>query len=280
VSPARLHHEKVTAAGQTPARWLLLTHGIYGAGNNWRSIARKVVERRPEWGFALFDLRQHGKSEPGDPPHTLEACAVDVLALAGELAAAGFAPAALGGHSFGGKVVLAARATAPAWLAQTWVFDSTPRARPGTWDAPGNSVRAVWDSMAALPARWQRREDFVAALEARGHGKSLAQWVAMNLVPDGGELVRRLDLEALRAMMLDYHQRDLWAAVEDPALPGDVQVVIGGKSDTLSSEDRTRLLAEPPERRVQTTIIEHADHWIHVDAFSEVVDLLATRLPT
>jgi esterase len=276
--PARLHHEKVAAAGASPTQWLMLTHGIYGAGNNWRSIARKVVAKRPDWGFALFDLRQHGKSEPGEPPHTLEACAADVLALADELIAGGTAVAAVGGHSFGGKVVLAVRASAPAWLQQTWVFDSTPRARPDTWDAPGNSVRAVWDSMAALPVRWQRRDDFVAAMEARGHGKSLAQWVAMNLVPDGGELVRRLDLDVLREMMIDYHRRDLWSAVEDPSLPGDVQIVIGGKSDTLSSEDRTRLLAEPAERRVATTIFEHADHWVHVDAFDELVELLATRL--
>jgi pimeloyl-ACP methyl ester carboxylesterase len=258
---------------------MMLTHGIYGSGSNWRSIARKVVERRPTWGFALFDLRQHGKSEPGTPPHTLDACAGDVLALADELAAAGSRVAAVGGHSFGGKVVLAVRAARPAWLDQTWVLDSTPRARPDTWDRPGNSVRAVWDSMAALPARWQRRDDFIAALEVRGHAKSLAQWVAMNLVADGGELVRRLDLDAVKEMMLDYHQRDLWSAVEDPSLPGDVQVVIGGKSDTLSADDRARLAAEPPENRVHSHVIDHADHWVHADAPDAVVELIARHLP-
>src|SRR5205085_6580304 len=63
---------------------LLLTHGIYGAGSNWRSIARKLNERRPEWGVVLVDLRQHGRSEPGEPPHTIAACADDLRALRSE----------------------------------------------------------------------------------------------------------------------------------------------------------------------------------------------------
>jgi esterase len=279
VPPARLHHEKIVAASGAPAQWLVFSHGIYGSGGNWRSIARKVVERRPEWGAVLVDLRQHGRSEPGDPPHTLDACAADVLALCDQLAADGIPVRALAAHSFGGKVMLAARATAPAWLAQTWVLDSTPRARPTTWDAPGNSVRAVWDSLRALPERWEKREDFIAALEQRGHGKSLAQWVAMNLEPWDGAFRQRLDLEAVRDMMLDYHRRDLWSAVEDPALPGDVHIVVAAKSNTVSAEDRARLAAEPPESRVTTHTIANADHWLHVDAPAEVVGLMAEYLP-
>ena len=53
---ATLYQERI--ARGTPARWLLLTHGIYGAGSNWRGIARKLVERRPDWGVVLVDLRQ------------------------------------------------------------------------------------------------------------------------------------------------------------------------------------------------------------------------------
>jgi pimeloyl-ACP methyl ester carboxylesterase len=73
--PARLYHERIAQSDAAPDRWLVLTHGIYGAGSNWRSIARKVNERRPEWGVVLVDLRQHGRSEPGPPPHTIAACA-------------------------------------------------------------------------------------------------------------------------------------------------------------------------------------------------------------
>ena len=65
------------ADGSTRARTgrLALTHGIYGAGSNWRAIARKVSQQRPDWTVVLVDLRNHGRSEGGNPPHTLRACA-------------------------------------------------------------------------------------------------------------------------------------------------------------------------------------------------------------
>src|SRR5690606_2906740 len=98
---ARLHHERIAHGGAAPAAWLLLTHGIYGAGGNWRAIARKLVERRPDWGVVLVDLRQHGRSDAGEPPHTLDAAAGDLRALADQLGGS----EAMAGHSFGGTVV-------------------------------------------------------------------------------------------------------------------------------------------------------------------------------
>ena len=55
-----LAHTRVTAAGATPERWLLVLHGIYGSGRNWGSIARRLVDARPEWGVLLVDLRLLG----------------------------------------------------------------------------------------------------------------------------------------------------------------------------------------------------------------------------
>ena len=113
---ARLYHERIARSDAEPARWLLLTHGFFGAGSNWRSIARKLTERRPEWGVLLVDLRQHGRSERGEPPHTIAACAEDVSALVRELGGV----RAIAGHSFGGKVVLATRPLVDA--GQHWVL--------------------------------------------------------------------------------------------------------------------------------------------------------------
>lgn len=272
--PARLHHDMVS--GDAPRAWAMFTHGIYGSGGNWRAIARQLVTRRPEWGVVLVDLRQHGRSEAGDPPHTLAACAEDFVALADELASGGRIVRVALGHSFGGKVVLAARAHLEP--AQTWVLDSTPSARPGEWDAPANSVRDVWESMRALERTWTRREDFVAAMIERGHATSLAQWVAMNLALDGSGGYRlRLDLDAVRALLLDYYEVDLWPAVVDEGLAGEVWMVVAEKSRTLSADDRARL-ASLEGARVHTRMID-AGHWLHIDAPGAVVELLAAELP-
>jgi len=273
--PAHLHRELL---GDPDAPCLLLTHGIYGAGMNWRGIARKVIEQRPDWSIALVDLRHHGRSvnpaAGAAAPNTLAACAGDVLALFDELPAL----RALAGHSFGGKVVLAARGRAPARLAQTWMFDSSPSARPEAEADPANSVARVLALMERLPARFARRDDFVAAVVAEGHATSLAQWLAMNVVSDGDDYVLRLDLAAIREMLHDYYAQDLWNIALDPARPGALEVVIADRSTTLSASDRARLaVADLPH--LHTHHID-AGHWLHIDAAANVVDLLSRGLPT
>jgi esterase len=265
---ARLYHERIARSDSAPARWLALTHGIYGAGSNWRSIARKLNERRPEWGVVLVDLRQHGRSEAGEPPHTIAACADDLRALFTELGDI----RAMAGHSFGGKVVLAARPLVE--MAQTWVLDASPSRRDPAADR-SNTVVRVLELMERSPRRWARRDDFVAAVVAEGHDIGLARWLAMNVVPDpAGDLVLRLDLAALRAMLADYHATDVWDALEAP--DGDVEVVIAERSSVLSPADRGRLAAAPPHVHVHTI---DAGHWLHIDAPAAVVDLFAARLP-
>lgn len=275
--PARLYHERIAQSGTTPARWLALTHGIYGSGSNWRSIARKVNERRPEWGVVLVDLRQHGRSEPGLPPHTIAACAEDLQALVAELGDV----RAIAGHSFGGKVVLAARRQV--LVSQTWVLDASPsRARDpldqrSTPDRPANGERTVvrvLEFMERAPKTWARRDDFVAAVVGDGHDLGLARWLAMSLLPDpSGALVLRFDLAALRELLADYYATDLWDALEAP--DGDVEVVVAERSQTISVADRGRLAAAPPHVHVHYLT---AGHWLHIDAPALVVDLFASHL--
>jgi pimeloyl-ACP methyl ester carboxylesterase len=203
---ARLHHERLGPADAT--RLVLFTHGIYGSGTNWRAIARQVVARAPGWAAVLVDLRLHGRSTAGAPPHTVAACVGDLAALCAALAAAGPPVVAAVGHSFGGKVVLGLD------LPIRVILDSTPSARVGAWDAPGNSVRAAWESMAALDRTWARREDFVAALIARGHPAPMAGWLAMNLDTTAAGLRLRLDLAAIHALVTDYYAVDAWPAID------------------------------------------------------------------
>ena len=272
--PARLHHERIARTGTTPERWLLITHGIYGAGSNWRGIARKLNDRRPEWGIELVDLRQHGRSEPGEPPHTLAACAEDLRALIAELDVPPFNEKieALAGHSLGGKVALATRALVS--LPQTWVLDASPSPRSGALDDHGNSVVRVLELMERLPKTWTRREDFVAAVMADGHDIGLAQWLAMNVVADAsGTLTLRLDLAALREMLADYYARDLWDTLSSGN--GDVTFVIADRSTTVSASDRVQL------ERAPHVHVHHVDagHWLHIEAAAAVIELFATHLP-
>jgi esterase len=260
---ARLYHERI-ARSEGAERWLALTHGIYGAGSNWRSIARKLTERRPEWGVVLVDLRQHGRSERGAPPHTIAACADDVRALVAELGGV----RAIAGHSFGGKVALATRALVD--VDQTWVLDASPSARPG---ADQGTVVRVLAVMERSPV-WATRDDFIAAVVEDGHDVGLARWLAMNLVASDGRYVLRLDLAAVREMLADYHATDLWDVLEAPG--PEVHVVVAEQSPTVTAADRGRLAAAPHHVHVHHVA---AGHWLHIDAPAIVVDLFASHLP-
>lgn len=271
---ARLHHEQVTAAGATPTHWLAILHGIFGSGRNWASVARKLVERRRDWGALLVDLRQHGHSEPGEPPHDVAACSADLHVKLIELGQRAIAVDAIAGHSFGGKVALALRDLAPKRLRQTWLLDATPGARPDAARDPDNSVARVLALLERMPKQWKSRDAFIAAVIADGHEPGVASWLAMNL--DGDTFRLRLDLVALRAMVEDYYQRDLWHAVESPALPGDVDVVIAERSHAFSAADRARLASAPPHVHVHRVA---AGHWLNVDAPAAMIDLFAARLP-
>ena len=219
--------------------------------------------------MVLIDLRQHGRSGPGEPPHTVAACADDVRALIGELGGV----AAIAGHSFGGKVMLAARPLVEP--RQTWVLDASPSPRPGAAGESTNTVMRVLEVMEQAPRGWARRDDFVAAVVAAGHDEGLARWLAMSLLPEpGGTLALRFDFAALREMLADYYARDLWPVLEAPG--GDVEVVVAERSTALSPADRGRLAAAPPHVHVHGI---DAGHWLHIEAPAAVVDLFATRLP-
>lgn len=267
---ARLHHERISHSEGNPTRWLLFAHGIYGAGSNWRGIARKIVDKRREWGVVLVDLRGHGKSEVGEPPHTIDACADDVRALVDSL---GIDVKALAGHSFGGKVMLAARARVE--VEQTWMLDSNPSERPGAIDDERDSVVRVLHLMERLPARWATRDAFAGAVMAEGHDQGLAQWLAMNLVPEGHQLVNRLDLSAIRALLTSYYASDLWTTAADRAR-GRLEIVIAEKSPVWSADDRERVRGLGGHVHVHEV---EAGHWLHIEAPGPVVDLFVTELP-
>jgi pimeloyl-ACP methyl ester carboxylesterase len=285
---ATLHHELVAPA-TPPAAWILMTHGIFGSGANWRSVARKLVERRPGWGAVLVDLRAHGRSESGEPPHTVAACAADLRELDAVLAEQGRPVRAALGHSFGGKVVLALRALTshgrvtvrPADLLQTWVLDATPAAHPAAAHDPDNTVTVVLEILESLPPRHESRDRFIDSIVAAGQTRALAQWLAMNLEPADGAFQLRLDLPAVRALLLDYYTQDLWRAVEDPTMPGELHVVCAGRSTSVPHADRERLAAHQQKSGLTSVhLIADAGHWVHVDAPDAVVELLAGELPS
>src|SRR5262249_41095919 len=229
-----LAFDRIDGAGGE--RTIAFLHGILGRGSNLRTLARRFVEARPQWTAWLVDMRGHGRSPKGTPNSSLEAAARDLV----NMAARATPPLhAIVGHSFGGKVALeAARIGAMAALEHVVVIDSVPGIRePLRGD---DSALAGIEKIKTLPTTLASNSDFADALIASGITRALAQWLAQSVEKEGDHVRFALDLEEIRALILDYFARDLWPVVERPPGVAKVHLVIGDRSDAYSSAERER----------------------------------------
>lgn len=273
----KLSADLLSLPGVPPRGAALFLHGILGSGVNLRTLARKVLEQRSELALeaVLVDLRAHGASQapPGDAD-TLANAAADVAQLARALPV----PArVLVGHSFGGKVALAAAALLPD-LWQVATLDSAPGVRPaGRGSEDTLAVLTVLESLGGGP--WPSRDAFVGALRARGLERGIGQWLAMNLRREGDVYRLGLDLPRIHALLDSYFTTDLWPVLERPDGPR-VHLVIAEHSPVYEERDRARAaaVAQASSGRVLVDVVE-GGHWVHVDALDATAAVLAARLP-
>ncbi len=78
---------------------LFILHGLYGSGDNWHGIARKLSK---EFTIYLVDQRNHGRS-PHSPVHNYSEMADDLKEL---IDATSNSPVNIIGHSMGGKTAM------------------------------------------------------------------------------------------------------------------------------------------------------------------------------
>ncbi|KAG2492687.1 hypothetical protein HYH03_009101 [Edaphochlamys debaryana] len=193
-----------------PERTIFILHGLLGCGRNWRTWARRLVEAaaaaHPDaggkgslgsggpWRAVLVDLRCHGGSARRSgfhPPHNMRAAAEDVGRLIRDQLGHA-APAAVLGHSLGGKVGLALLGLAAEGAAacapprQLWVLDSQPGLVPADLDA-GTGVSRVLQTVHTIPLPITSRSALLAQLRERGLSDALATWLASNLVQVPGD---------------------------------------------------------------------------------------------
>ncbi len=247
-----------------------MLHGIYGRGRNWQAIARRVIERRPEYTCWLVDLPHHGDSVREAGIATLDGMAAE---LSRWLTESGVTVSAVLGHSYGGKVALALAARLHAQPLQTWLIDSTPAARE-----PSGSAWRMLEVVRGLPDTFTTRADVVAGIEAGGFSTGVAQWMSTNLerTPDGYRW--GLDFDVMEGLLRDFFATDLWAVLERPAAGHDLHVLKASTSNVITEDAVERL-----ERLGQATSQVHlhhleGGHWIHAEAPDAVAALLVDHL--
>jgi esterase len=270
---ALLANSRLSAGAAHPTRWLLVLHGLLGRGSNWRTFTQQLVKAHPSWGGVLVDLRMHGESQGFPPPHTVEAAAVDLDALATSLP--GKVEGVLG-HSLGGKVALAWAARRPPELRKAFILDTHPGTRPEGRGSEG--TRAILSVLRSLPPLFASRQAFVAQVEAAGQPPAMAQWLAMNLKRTEEGLVLAVDLDAMESLFADVLRRDDWATLASPPPGLRFHFVLGGRSTTVDGESRARLEQMAAAGQLGLTVLPESGHWVHVDDPQGTLDAVAAAL--
>ncbi len=226
---------------------LLVLHGLFGSGTNWRRIARGLEDCRT---VHLLDARNHGAS-----PHAPD---MDYRLLAADVAAwmdrEGIDRADVIGHSMGGKTAMRLALDAPGRVARLMVVDIAPA------DSASDHLPLL-RALRALPVeRFTRRAEADAALAQDVPDAGLRAFLLQSLTATDGGLRWRLNLEAIERCMPALLGFDVGDAEH---FDGAARFVRGAGSDYVRDEHLPRIRRHFPGADVRT--VEGAGHWVHAE---------------
>ena len=245
---------------------LVILHGLFGSKRNWATVAHRLAVAHR---VIAVDLRNHGES-PWDARHDYAAMAADVAAvIAGRVGG----PAAVLGHSMGGKAAMVLALTTPELVDRLVVADIAPVRSTAT---PIGYVRA----MRSLPlAAYSQRLDVKAALAPAIPDPMVRGFLTLNLVSGPTGLAWTVNLEAIERnfdAILGFPE-----LATAPPFPKPTLFLAGGRSDYVRPEHHAEIRRRFPAATIE--VIERAGHWVHADAadaFVAAVDAFLNSRPT
>ncbi|MEP5728298.1 MAG: alpha/beta fold hydrolase [Sulfitobacter sp.] len=228
----------------TPARPLIIAHGLYGSGRNWGVIAKRLADTRH---VITPDMRNHGHSLR-HKDHSYPALANDL----GELATHLGAPVDLCGHSMGGKAAMALALTQPDLIGKLIIADIAPVAYTHSQQPMIDAMRSV--DLTTLT----RRSDATTQLAAAGIDPALQSFFTQSL--DVASKSWRLNLDALQDQMPQIMG---WPASLSTPFSGPTLFLSGARSDYVLPEHRSHIKTLFPNARFAK--IPNTGHWLHAE---------------
>ncbi len=236
---------KQTFGDATDHPTLLIVHGLFGSGRNWRAIAKRFSRDRQ---VVTVDMRNHAGSFWHDDHRYCD--------LADDLAhcLAGIeGPVDVLGHSMGGKAVMVLALRSPSNLNRLIVADIAPFAYSHS-QMPNITAMRAMDI-----ARVTRRSEADKMLSNQIADAATRAFLVQNLELSENGARWTLNLDALANNMDDI--------IGFPNITGTFQnatlFVKGGLSDYVMPEHLPKIKQLFPNLNVQE--IEGAGHWLHAE---------------
>nr|WP_246326949.1 alpha/beta fold hydrolase [Burkholderia guangdongensis] len=245
--------------GDGPA--VIILHGLFGSGGNWRTVARALAPRHRVY---CVDLRNHGNSPWSDSMDYL-AMAEDVRAL---IESQRLSSPTVVGHSMGGKTAMALALTSPSCVGNLVVVDIAPVAYADRFTPYVEAMRSIDAAALASRTEVQRR------LTERLPEPATAPFLLQNLINRNDHFDWRLNLAAIGLAVPALS--DFPAALQGRRFEGPTTLIHGSASDYVRAADIAAFPERFPACRVHT--IEGAGHWVHAEQPRAFVDALNQAL--
>jgi esterase len=228
---------------------LMILHGLFGSGGNWRGIARALAATHR---VLTVDLRNHGASPWADSMGYVE-MAEDLKQLIGRQ---GLRQAAVLGHSMGGKTAMALALLYPHLVARLIVVDVAPVAYADRLSPFAEAMRGI--DMLAAAGRSEVRQRLAEAVPDAG----MVPFLMQNLVMRNEHLDWRINLGGISHSI--HQLSDFPAELRGLRFDGPVHVIAGARSDYVARRDGAEY--RPMFTQLQLDFIHDAGHWVHADA--------------
>lgn len=233
---------------------VIILHGLFGLSDNWVTHAKKMATH-----FSVFlpDLRNHGQS-PHSPTFSYAAMADDLHEF---IEKHKLEKPVIIGHSMGGKVAMWFALEYPEMVEKLIVVDISPVKYPDR-DAHFDIISAM---MSVNFDAIHSREEINELLKQPIRSEMTRLFIMKNLYRKTRNTFDwRLNLQAISNNM-DY----VFGGIEVPGVFNKETLFIrGGKSDYIKEEHFDIIRKLFPKVEIKT--IEHASHWVHVDAPEEI----------
>jgi pimeloyl-ACP methyl ester carboxylesterase len=239
---------------------VVFLHGLLGAGQNFGAVQKSLAARGHR--VLALDLRNHGAS-PHAPTMSYPEMAADV---AETLLAADAWPAAIIGHSMGGKVAMALALTQPEAVTRLLIADIAPVTYPSPL-----FTRYV-AAMQAIPLRpGLTRRDADAALTDAVPNPALRGFLLQNLLLTADPPRWRIALDVIAA---ELDTIGGWPDLQT-RYDGPVLVLAGETSDYISPGHHAIFTRLFPAARFASI---PAGHWLHAENPAAFLDQVTAFL--
>ncbi|HLW07208.1 MAG TPA: alpha/beta fold hydrolase [Marinilabiliaceae bacterium] len=241
-------------------REVIIVHGLYGASDNWLSIASGLEDK---FKIIIPDQRNHGKS-PHSKEHNYTLLAEDLYQL---IKTKTSGKVILIGHSMGGKSVMRLALKYPEVVEHLVIVDIAPKnyGRTSNFGEEPTNHEGIIKAMQDLELdKMESRKEIEEQWKSQFPSRQLRQFLLKNVKRTSkGKFKWQLNLDALAENLSEI--MDGFSDLENftPFKAAPVLVIRGENSSYFRNEDNMALNKFFPQAQVVT--IPNAGHWVHAE---------------